>query len=97
LYSPETEVSIVAPYTMPKVVDVAAGISAHSMPLAAELLAVSTWLVAPTSRATVLVLLEVNSCPASLIILVVAPAEPLTTIIPLLSIETTKVAVLVGH
>jgi len=80
----------------PKVVGVAVGISAHSTPLAAKLLAMSTWLVVPVSRTTVSVPLEVNSCLALSRRLVVALANPPTTIIPLLSMETTKVAVPVG-
>ena len=66
------------------------------MPLAAELLTVRTWPLLPTSRATVSVPLEVNSCLASSIILVVAPADPPTAMTPLLSMKTTEVAVPVG-
>jgi hypothetical protein len=77
---------------MPNNVGLAAGKLAHLMPSAAELLAVSTWPVVPTSRATDLVPLEVNSCPASVKRLI-ALAEPPTAITLLLSMETTEVAV----
>jgi len=50
-------------YITPKAVGVAAGKSTLSTPLAAELLAVSTLPVAPTSRVTISVLLEVNNLP----------------------------------
>jgi len=66
------------PYIRPKVVGVAVGRLAHSIPLVAELLAVSTWLVVPVPRATVSIPLEVNSCPALLRRLVVSLANPPT-------------------
>jgi len=84
------------PYTTPGVVDVVAGKLAHLMPSATELLAMRTWPLVPTSRATFSVPLEVNSCLASSIRLVMAPVDPPTAMTPLLSMETTKMTVPVG-